>query len=69
MVKVSIADATERLDELLEHAATHERVIVVDDGSVVAVLVGPDELAELDAAHAIVEYLRREPNDVLRSRA
>jgi PHD/YefM family antitoxin component YafN of YafNO toxin-antitoxin module len=66
MVKVLIEDAAERLDELVEHAAaTRDRVVVVDAGGVVAVLVSPDELAELDAAHAIVEYLRREPNTLL----
>jgi antitoxin (DNA-binding transcriptional repressor) of toxin-antitoxin stability system len=69
MAKISIADACERLDELVERtAATGERVTVVEGGCAVAVMVSPGELAELDAAQAIVDYLRREPNTLMRSR-
>jgi prevent-host-death family protein len=65
MAKVPIGAVVEQLHDLLERVAVErERVVVTDGGSPVAVLVSPEELADLDEGRAIADYLLREPNDI-----
>jgi PHD/YefM family antitoxin component YafN of YafNO toxin-antitoxin module len=42
-------------------AHTRERVVITDNGHAAAVLVDPEELADLDEARAVSEYLARDP--------
>ncbi|QKW07225.1 type II toxin-antitoxin system Phd/YefM family antitoxin [Streptomyces sp. NA04227] len=53
---LGIAEARERLDSLCRKAATSlERTAITDEGTVVAILISPQELADLEDDLAIAQ--------------
>jgi prevent-host-death family protein len=65
MAQIAIGELAGQLNELVERVAVQrERVVVTDGGSPVAVLVSPEELADLQEGRAIADYLMQEPNAV-----
>jgi prevent-host-death family protein len=67
MTDVPLAEARERLPSLVQRAVTaRERVTITDHGEPAAVLVNAEELADLEEALAIQEYLAQKAAGTLR---
>lgn len=60
---VDIAPARERLRELCGRAAGRERTALTEDGTTMAVLISPEELADLEDRLALAENRLNELSD------
>jgi PHD/YefM family antitoxin component YafN of YafNO toxin-antitoxin module len=57
VTEISISDARGQLGDLTRRAAhSRERIALTDHGHVAAILVSPQDLADLEDALAIAEY-------------
>lgn len=74
---MSLGEVRAQLDDLVHRAArSRARVTITDNGEPAAVLISPEELADLDEAVALADYraqraagtLRTVPHDQVRAR-